>query len=170
MLIERGKFGVWLRHPMIIVVLRQFIKIVIWSIWKKNCFYFMLVQDSNVVSKCTVWQIPNDSTNDEPSSPTIDEPSNQLHQPLRKRFDLNIPNSNVIEYKKKFFYEKSEYVFFLLVSNGKPMVNESLRLVKQIFLYGMSNNMIHHKYPQLVLLIQKAVLFINYLVVDGIHI
>ncbi len=57
----------------------------------------MLVQDSNVVSKCTVWQIPNDSTNDEPSSPTIDEPSNQLHQPLRKRFDLNIPNSNIIE-------------------------------------------------------------------------
>ncbi len=57
----------------------------------------MLVQDSTVVSKCTVWQIPIDSPNDEPSSPIIDESSNQLHQPLRKRFDLNIPNSNIIE-------------------------------------------------------------------------
>ena len=56
-----------------------------------------LVQDSNVVSKCSVWQIPTDSTHDESSSPTIDESSNQLHQPLRKRFDLNVPNSNMIE-------------------------------------------------------------------------
>jgi hypothetical protein len=62
---------------------------------RKKCF--CLVQDSNVVSKCTVWQIPVDSTNDESSSPTMDDSSYQLHQPLRKRFDLNVPNSNMIE-------------------------------------------------------------------------
>ena len=37
------------------------------------------------------------------------------------------------------------------------MVNELQQLVKQISIYGMSNNMIHHKYHQLVQLIQKVV-------------
>jgi hypothetical protein len=94
---------------MIIVVLQQFIKIVILSKKKflkekKKKFLLFLVQDSNVVSKCTVWQIPTDPSNDEPSSPTIDDSSNQLHQPLRKRFDLNVLNSNIIEYEKKIFF------------------------------------------------------------------
>jgi hypothetical protein len=171
MLIELGKSGVWLRHQMIIVVLRQFIKIVnktsfyLKYYFKKNC----LVQDSNVVSKCTVWQIPTDSPNDEPSSPTIDDSSNQLHQPLRKKFDLHVPNSNMIEYKKKI--RKTPISSnFNLVLNGKLMVSELQRLVKQIFTYGMSNNMKPHKFLQLVQLIQKVVQFINSLVVDGIHI
>lgn len=50
-----------------------------------------------MVSKCTVWQIPIDLPHDEPSSPTIDDSTNQLHQPLRKKFDLSVPNSNIIE-------------------------------------------------------------------------
>ncbi|CAF1021276.1 unnamed protein product [Adineta ricciae] len=55
------------------------------------------IQDSNIVSKCTVWQIPFDSNTEEGNSPTIDASTNQLHQPLRKRFDLNVPNTNIID-------------------------------------------------------------------------
>ena len=67
------------------------------DLFNDSIFSFRLVQDSAVISRCTVWQIPLDSSHDEPSSPTVDDSSNQLHQPLRKRFDLNVPNSNMIE-------------------------------------------------------------------------
>ncbi|CAF4745618.1 unnamed protein product, partial [Rotaria magnacalcarata] len=33
---------------------------------------YQTIEDTNVVSKCTVWQIPIDATNDQSNSLTID--------------------------------------------------------------------------------------------------
>lgn len=98
--IERGKSGEWARRQPNIVGSQRFINKV--GDRQRNATRLnepsrFLVQNSNTTSLCSVWQIPNDSSSDDLNSPTIDEASDQLHQPLRKRFDLNVPNSNMIE-------------------------------------------------------------------------
>jgi len=66
--------------------------------YRRFATIYQNVEDSNVVSRCSIWQIPHQSSNDEPNSPTIDESSSQLHQPLRKKFDLNVsPKTNLID-------------------------------------------------------------------------
>ncbi|CAF0738867.1 unnamed protein product [Didymodactylos carnosus] len=74
------------------------------EIWKlqaaptdKNIFatIYNNVQDTSVVQKCSVWEIPQQTS---AGGTTIDD--SQIHQPLQKRFDLQIPNAtptNVVD-------------------------------------------------------------------------
>ncbi|CAF1085034.1 unnamed protein product [Didymodactylos carnosus] len=67
------------------------------EIWKlqaaptdKNIFatIYNNVQDTSVVQKCSVWEIPQQTS---AGGTTID--NSQIHQSLQKRFDLQIPNT-----------------------------------------------------------------------------
>jgi len=74
------------------------------EIWKmatspvdKNTFatIYNSVQDTTVIQKCTVWEIPPEQTS--PTQINIDE--SLTHQPLKKRYDLHLPNTttNIVD-------------------------------------------------------------------------